>query len=111
MVDGTVVMATVPVQVNPGDEDASPGMRSTEFRNELVAVDVNTGKEAWRTGMAAGRAVHLVPTADDSVVAFQSANLNGAKAVWRNGVFVMFKMIHRDENKGEVESVAFALPT
>ncbi len=146
-----LILTTVPQQVNPGTDAAYPGMDSTEFRNELVAIDIGTGKEAWRTGLVDGRAMHLVPATDGSIVAYQSANANdvpgllltvdaatGAvspllpitaesheddelrqhlgsgifggdnqQAVWAAGRFVIFRMIHRAENVGEVETVAF----
>jgi hypothetical protein len=148
---GKLILTTVPQQVNPGTEGAYPGMESTEHRNELVAVDLGTGQEAWRTGLVDGRAMHLVPATDGSVVAYQSANANdvpglllsvdaatGAvspllpiaaeahedeelrrhlgsgmfggdnqQAVWANGRFVVFRMVHRAEHLGEVETVAF----
>ncbi|OZM82750.1 PQQ-binding-like beta-propeller repeat protein [Pseudonocardia sp. MH-G8] len=151
IVDGKLILTTIPEQINPGAERAYPGMESTEFRNELVAVDLGTGAEAWRTGMVDGRAMHLVPTTDGSVVTYQSANANdvpglllsvdpatGAvspllpiaeeahedgelrqhlrsgrfgddnqQAVWTGERFVMFRMVHRDENVGEVDVVAF----
>ncbi|HEX2132544.1 MAG TPA: PQQ-binding-like beta-propeller repeat protein [Actinophytocola sp.] len=154
VVDGKVILTTAPVQVNPADPEAYPGMASTEYRTELVAFDLKTGAEAWRTGMVDGRALHLVPTDDGSVVAFQSANANGARAmlfsvdasdgaltpllpigpaahedddlrellrtgrfggeneqaVWRDGLFIMFGMIHRTATTGDVETVAFTLP-
>ncbi len=116
-----------------------------------MAVDLGTGQEAWRTGLVDGRAMHLVPATDGSVVAYQSANANdvpgmllsvdattGAvspllpiaaeaheddelrwhlgsgmfggdnqQAVWADGRFVVFRMVHRAENIGEVEAVAF----
>jgi outer membrane protein assembly factor BamB len=82
VVDGKVILSTRKVQVNPDSEDAAPGQQSTEFRNELVAFDVETGEEAWRTGMVAGRLLTLVPTADeDGVVAFQPKNPNDAMAI------------------------------
>ncbi|CAM3361292.1 PQQ-binding-like beta-propeller repeat protein [Kibdelosporangium persicum] len=149
-----VIVMTPPTQVNPDTKDASPGMRSTEFRNELVAFDLDTGKEAWRTGMVAGRALSLVPVTDGGVVAYQPANPNGSKglvlsvdpgtgklaplmaigpkahaddklnkhvrtfgfgadnhqAVWRDGLFVMFKTTHRAASQGDPDTVAFALP-
>jgi outer membrane protein assembly factor BamB len=74
--DGKLILTTVPEQMNPDTPGAYPGMESTEFRNELVALDLDTGKEAWRTGMVDGRAIHLVPATDGSVVAYQSANPN-----------------------------------
>jgi outer membrane protein assembly factor BamB len=74
--DGKLILTTVPEQMNPDSPGAYPGMESTEFRNELVALDLETGREAWRTGMVDGRALHLVPTTDGSVVAYQSANAN-----------------------------------
>jgi len=148
---GKLILTTVPQQMTPGTEDAYPGMDSTEFRNELVAIDLGSGKEAWRTGMVDGRAMHLVPATDGSVVAYQSANANdvpgllltvdaatgavspllpvaaeaheddelrqhlgsgifGAdnqQAVWADGRFVIFRMVHRAQNIGEVETVAF----
>jgi outer membrane protein assembly factor BamB len=148
---GRLILTTVPQQVNPGTERAYPGMDSTEYRNELVAIDLGTGQEAWRTGIVDGRAMHLVPATDGSIVAYQSANANdvpgmllsvdatiGAvspllpiaaesheddellwhlrsgifggdnqQAVWADGRFVIFRMFHRTENIGEVETVAF----
>ncbi|WP_232667114.1 outer membrane protein assembly factor BamB family protein [Pseudonocardia sp. TRM90224] len=76
VVDGKLILTTIPRQINPSSEGAYPGMTSTEFRNELVAIDVGTGAEAWRTGMVDGRAMHLVPTTDGSIVTYQSANAN-----------------------------------
>lgn len=149
--DGKLILTTIPAQVNPDGEGAYPGMASTEFRNELVAIDLGTGAEAWRTGMVDGRAMHLVPATDGSIVAYQSANANdvpglllsvdtatGAvspllpvaeeahdddelrqhlgsgmfggdnqQAVWGDGRFVIFRMVHRSQNIGEVETVAF----
>jgi hypothetical protein len=82
VVDGKVIVPTTMVQVNPGSEDAAPGQQNTEFRNELVAFDLETGERAWETGMVAGRLLSLVPTADeDGVVAFQPKNPNDAKAI------------------------------
>jgi outer membrane protein assembly factor BamB len=153
IIDGKLILTTIPEQINPGTEGAYPGMESTEFRNELVAIDIGTGTEAWRTGMVHGRAMHLVPTTDGSVVTYQSANANdvpglllsvdeatGAvspllplpeeaheddelrthlgsgsfgndnqQAVWTGERFVVFRMVHRDENVGEVETVAFGV--
>jgi hypothetical protein len=148
---GKLILTTVPQQVNPGTDGAYPGQQSTEFRNELVAIDIATGQQAWRTGMVDGRAMHLVPTTDGSLVAYQSANANdvpglllsvddatGAvspllaiaaeshededllshlrsgsfggdnqQAVWADGRLVIFRMVLRAENIGEVETVAF----
>jgi outer membrane protein assembly factor BamB len=148
---GKLILTTVPQHVNPGTDGAYPGMDSTEYRNELVAIDLGTGKEAWRTGMVDGRAMHLVPATDGSIVAYQSANANDVpglllsvdaatgtvspllpiaaesheddellwhlrsgifggenqQAVWADGRFVIFRMVHRTENIGEVETVAF----
>ncbi|MFC4852646.1 hypothetical protein [Actinophytocola glycyrrhizae] len=153
VVDGKVLLMTSPAQVNPSDPEASPGMRNTEFRNELVAFDLNTGEESWRTGRVAGRALSLVPAAGE-VVAYQPANPNGTnailfsvdpatgklapllpigpdahaderlgrslhafnfggdnhKALWRDGLFVVFGAAHRPGTAGRVETVAFALP-
>jgi outer membrane protein assembly factor BamB len=151
ILDGKLILTTIPEQINPGTDGAYAGMESTEFRNELVAIDLGTGAEAWRTGMVDGRAMHLVPATDGSVVAYQSANANdvpglllsvdaatGAvspllpvaeeahdddelrrhlgsgmfggdnqQAVWADGRFVIFRMVHRAQNIGEVETVAF----
>jgi hypothetical protein len=79
--DGKLILTTVPEQINPDTPGAYPGMESTEFRNELVALDLDTGKEAWRTGKVDGRAMHLVPTTDGSVVAYQSANPNDVRGL------------------------------
>ncbi|MCT2586758.1 PQQ-like beta-propeller repeat protein [Actinophytocola gossypii] len=81
VVDNKVILTTAPQQINPNTPEASPGMQSTEFRNELVAFDLDTGEEAWRTGMVDGRALSLVPTADDSVAAYQPMNPNGSKGI------------------------------
>jgi outer membrane protein assembly factor BamB len=81
VVDNKVILMTTPVQINPDDPEASPGMQSTEHRNELVAFDLNTGKEAWRTGLVGGRSLALVPTADGSVAAYQSETPNGSKGI------------------------------
>jgi hypothetical protein len=154
LVDNKVVLMSTMKSVNPGHEDAAPGAESTDHRNELVAFDLNTGEEAWRTGIVAGRVLSLVPTAGAELVAFQAANLNGGKAivhsvdpatgklaplmpigpkaheddklisfvtafgfgaqnsraVWRDGVLVIFSSIHRGADSGKAETVAFALP-
>jgi outer membrane protein assembly factor BamB len=154
VVDDKVILTTVSDQVNPDDQEASPGMQATEMRNELVAFDLDTGKEAWRTGMVAGRALSLVPAADGSVAAYQPENPNGSKgilfsvdpgtgklapllpigpkahendklndhvrsftfrgdnqlAIWRDGLFIIFKGVHREATTGEADTVAFALP-
>ncbi|RSD09205.1 hypothetical protein [Amycolatopsis eburnea] len=80
VVGGKVILSTSPVQVNPGDPDAG-GAQATEFRNELVALDIATGDAAWRTGKVAGRALAMVPTDDNRLIAFQPENPNGAKAM------------------------------
>jgi len=67
------------VQFNPDNPDEPPGQQATEFRNELVAYDGDTGEESWRTGMVDGRLLSIVPTEDDQLVALQPANPNGRK--------------------------------
>ena len=80
--DNKVILMTIWSQVNPEDPEASAGAQSTEFRNELVAFDLDTGDEAWRTGLVPGRLLSLVPAApDQGVVAYQPANLNGTKGI------------------------------
>jgi outer membrane protein assembly factor BamB len=79
--DNKVILMTVQKQINPSSPDASPGMQSTEFRNELVAYDLDSGAEAWRTGMVDGRILGLVRSADDTIAAYQPANPNGTKGV------------------------------
>ncbi|OLT00923.1 hypothetical protein BJF90_06245 [Pseudonocardia sp. CNS-004] len=76
VVDDKLILTTVPQQMNPDAPGAYSGMTSTEFRNELVALDLGTGQEVWRTGVVDGRATHLVPTTDGSIAAYQSANPN-----------------------------------
>jgi hypothetical protein len=80
--DNKLILMTIWTQVNPDTPEASPGAQSTEFRNELVAFDLDTGEEAWRTGMVPGRLLGLVPAAPEAgVVAYQPANLNGTKGI------------------------------
>jgi outer membrane protein assembly factor BamB len=79
--DNKVILMTTQEQINPSDPDASPGQGSTEFRNELVAYDLDTGEEAWRSGKVDGRILGLVPTAADTIVAYQPANPNGTKGL------------------------------
>lgn len=154
VVGDNVILMTTPAHINPGDPEASPGMQNTEFRNELVAYDLDTGEEAWRTGQVHGRLLGLVPTATTDVVAYQPANPNGTKgivfavdpatgklapllpigqkahenddltdhireyhfggdnhqAVWRDGLFIVFSNAHRTATKGNLDTVAFALP-
>jgi outer membrane protein assembly factor BamB len=81
VVDGQVILMTPLRQVNPDDPEASPGMQATEFRNELVAYAADTGEESWRTGVVDGRALSIVPTEDERLVAFQPANPNGTKGI------------------------------
>jgi outer membrane protein assembly factor BamB len=153
VVDNKLVLMTAVESVSPGSEDAASGAQSTDHRNELVAFDLDSGEEAWRTGVKAGQVLSVVPTPDAELVAFQAANLNGGKAilhsvdpgtgkleplvpigpkahendklsmyvtaygfggdnsraVWRDGVFVLFASVLRDEDEGEPETVAFAL--
>jgi outer membrane protein assembly factor BamB len=153
VVDNKLVLATTMKSVNPGDEDAAPGAESTDHRNELVAFDLGTGKEVWRTGIVAGRVLSLVPTPDAELVTFQAANLSGgraivhsvdpgtgklkplmpigpkahendqlikyvtaagfggqnSRAVWRDGVLILFSSFVRNEDEGEPETVAFTL--
>lgn len=154
VVDNKVILMTTPVHVDPRSPDASPGAQNSENRNELVAFDLNTGKEAWRTGLVGGRSLALVPTADGSVAAYQPRNPNGTKgilfsvdpgtgklapllpidqkahendelidhlrstafrgdnqlAIWRDGLLIIFRAVHRDSTTGEADTVAFALP-
>lgn len=149
-----VILMTTPEQINPDTPAASPGMKNTEFRNELVAFDLDTGKQAWRTGKQAGRALSLVPSDSTKMIAYQPANPNGSKgivfsvdpatgklaplmpigpkahgdadlktqirafrfggdnhqAVWQDGLFLIFSTTHRTASRGDVETVAFALP-
>lgn len=80
--DNKVILMTIWDQVNPDDQEASAGAQATEFRNELVAFDLDTGEEAWRTGLVPGRLLSLVPAdPDQGVVAYQPANLNGTKGI------------------------------
>ncbi|MDQ3789472.1 MAG: PQQ-like beta-propeller repeat protein, partial [Actinomycetota bacterium] len=81
VVGDKVILTTVPIDVNPGDPEAEPGMQASENRNELVAFDLGTGEEAWRTGIVAGRTLSLVPTDDGGVAAYQPENPNGVKAI------------------------------
>lgn len=74
--DGKLILTTVPEQINPGTDGAYLGMGNTEYRSELVAIDLGTGEEAWRTGMVEGRALSLVATTDGRLAAYQSANAN-----------------------------------
>jgi outer membrane protein assembly factor BamB len=76
VVDGKLILTTVPEQIDPDDDGAYSGMANTEYRSELVAIDLGTGKEVWRTGVVEGRALSLVATTDGSVAAYQSANAN-----------------------------------
>jgi outer membrane protein assembly factor BamB len=76
VVGGTLILTTTPEQVDPDDDGAYSGMADTEYRSELVAIDLGTGKEVWRTGLVEGRALSLVATTDGSVAAYQSANAN-----------------------------------
>lgn len=39
--------------------EASPGAQSSEDRNELVAFDLDTGKQAWHTGHGGVRTAEL----------------------------------------------------
>lgn len=151
VVDGKLIVTTKPDQINPGDPDAG-SIRSTEFRNELVAFDLETGEEAWRTGRTEGRMTSMVRT-DSGLAVYQMENANGGKgmvlevdtaggtlepvlpigpraggddslmsfrrafyfggdnhqAVYREGLFVMFSITHRDDSVGDPDTVAFAL--
>jgi hypothetical protein len=79
--DGKVILTTVAISVDPDSPDAAAGMQATDHRNELVAFDLATGAEAWRTGIVAGRTLSLVPTDDGSVAAYQPKDFNGTKAI------------------------------
>lgn len=153
VVDNKVVLMTILKQINPDNPDAAPGQQATEFRNELVAFDLDTGKKAWGTGMVHGRALSLVDDAGGQLAAYQPENPNGTKgilfavdpatgklkpllpigpkahdtdglnkhvrtfslggdnhdAIWRDGLFIMFKTVHRVSTEGEADTVAFTL--
>jgi hypothetical protein len=74
--DGKLILTTVPEKIDPRADGSYLGMGNTEYRSELVALDLGTGKEVWRTGIVEGRALSLVATTDGSVAAYQSANNN-----------------------------------
>ncbi|GAB3444072.1 hypothetical protein GCM10027436_31930 [Actinophytocola sediminis] len=81
VVDNKLVISTTPVQVNPDDPEAASGQQATEMRNELVAFDLETGEEKWRTGLVAGRALALMVSEPDTLVALQPETPNDAKAM------------------------------
>ncbi len=81
IVDGKLILTTVPEKIDPRTDGAYFGMGNSEYRSELVALDVGTGKEVWRTGMVEGRALSLVATTDGSLAAYQSANNNEVPAL------------------------------
>ncbi|WP_460396913.1 outer membrane protein assembly factor BamB family protein [Actinophytocola sediminis] len=81
VVDNKLVISTTPAQINPGTPEAAPGQQATEYRNELVAFDLESGEESWRTGKVDGRALALMVSAPDTLVALQPANPNGVKAM------------------------------
>lgn len=49
--DGKLILTTVPEKIDPRTDGAYLGMGNTEYRSELVALDLATGKEVWRTGI------------------------------------------------------------
>jgi outer membrane protein assembly factor BamB len=82
VVDNKVILMTIMEAVNPDTPGSTPGFEATEHRNELVAFDLDTGEEAWRTGIVTDRLLGLVPgTAGDDLVAYQPSTLNGTKAI------------------------------
>jgi outer membrane protein assembly factor BamB len=154
VVDNKLIITTTLDQINPGTPDAAPGQQSTEFRNELVAFDLDSGEEAWRTGQEGGRLLSMVRADEKSgLVAYRPENPNGAKGmlftvdpgsgkltpllplgpkahenvavrdhrreanfggdnhrgIYRDGLFVIFSVTHREESKDSVDAVAFSL--
>lgn len=80
--DGKVILERHPDRVDPSGMDAMTGYRtSTEWQNQLAAVDLATGEEVWRTERLEGRLLRTLTVADGRVLAFQPSTRHRVPAM------------------------------
>ncbi|WP_207957732.1 PQQ-binding-like beta-propeller repeat protein [Streptomyces sp. YIM 98790] len=72
--DGKAVFVSKSERVDATSWEAMRGYRdTTEYYNQLVAVDLASGEEVWRTELMEERSLALVEADDERIVAYQRA--------------------------------------